>query len=74
MFHREKREETFRRATEEDPSPEWTEARDDMCTDEQRYSHNTFNEYDMMYEYRYRPPQYIMFPVGSWSKTTQGTV
>jgi len=29
-FHREKREEPFRRATEEDPSPGWTEARDVM--------------------------------------------
>jgi len=27
----EKREETFRRATEEDPSPGWTEEIDVMC-------------------------------------------
>jgi len=32
-FHGEKREETFRRATEEDPSPGWTEAIDVMCTE-----------------------------------------
>jgi len=30
---REKREETFSRATEEDPSPGWTEAIDVMCTE-----------------------------------------
>jgi len=30
-FHGERREETFRRATEEDPSPGWTEAIDVMC-------------------------------------------
>jgi len=29
----EKREETFRRATEEDPSPRWTGAIDVMCTE-----------------------------------------
>jgi len=28
-----KREEPFRRATEEDPSPGWTAARDAMCTE-----------------------------------------
>jgi len=39
-----KKEETFRRATEEDPSPGWREARGVMWPDEQRY--NTFKEYD----------------------------
>jgi len=34
-FRREKREETFRRATEEDPSPGWTGAIDAMCTEGQ---------------------------------------
>jgi len=32
-FHRGKREETFRRATEEDPSPGWTEAKYVMSTE-----------------------------------------
>jgi len=34
-FPGEKREETFRRATEEDPSPGWTDAIDVMCTEGQ---------------------------------------
>jgi len=34
-LHREKMEETFRRATEEDPSPQWTGAIDAMCTEGQ---------------------------------------
>jgi len=33
LFHRERREETFRRATEKDPSPGWTDATDAMCTE-----------------------------------------
>jgi len=34
-LHGEKREETFRRATEEDPSPGWTDAIYVMCTEVQ---------------------------------------
>jgi len=51
----EKREETFRRATEEDASPGWTGAIDVMCTEwiithKLRHSNNTINEYDRVYE------------------------
>jgi len=46
----EKREETFKRATEEDPSPGWTGAIDVMCTEgiihKLEHSNNTINEYD----------------------------
>jgi len=50
-FTGEKREETFRRATEEDPCPGWTGAIDVMCTEgiikhKLKHSNNTINEYD----------------------------
>jgi len=38
-----KREETFRRAREEDPSPRWTEAIDGMCTEEGHNKSNIFS-------------------------------
>jgi len=46
----EKREETFRRATEEDPSPGWTGVIDVMCTEEimihkLKHSNNTINKH-----------------------------
>jgi len=54
-FTGEKREETFRRATEEDPSPGWTGVIDAMCTEgiiihKIKHSNNTINEYDRVYE------------------------
>jgi len=50
-----KREKTFRRATEEDPSPRWTVVIDVMCTEgitihKLKHSNNTINEYDRVYE------------------------
>jgi len=55
-FTGKKREEPFRRATEEDPSPGWTGAIDVMCTEgiiiyKLKHSNNTINEYDRVYEW-----------------------
>jgi len=50
-FTGKKREETFRRATEEDPSPGWTGVIDVMSTEgiiihKLKHSNGTINEYD----------------------------
>jgi len=48
-------EETFRRATEEDPSPGWMGVINVMCTKgiiihKLKHSNNTINEYERVYE------------------------
>jgi len=43
-------EETFRRATEKDPSPGWTEEYMSSEQKESLQSNNTFNEHDRVYE------------------------
>jgi len=54
-LHREKREEPFRRATEEDPSPGWTGViyvmwPEGIIIHKLKHSNNTINEYDRVYE------------------------
>jgi len=71
----EKREETFRRATEEDPSPGWTGVIDVMCTEgiilcKLKHSNNTINEYDSVWVVGRRPiprsrPRWSIRQIGS---------